>query len=72
MAFTWQNMATAIVLTFFCVIPFTTGLYFHIGETERKCFIEEIPDDLRQSFVSLGDASPVAEESPRQKNLKFG
>jgi len=22
-----------------------TGLYFHIGETERKCFIEEIPDD---------------------------
>ena len=45
MAFTWQNMATAIVLTFFCIIPFTTGLYFHIGETERKCFIEEIPDE---------------------------
>ena len=45
MAFTWQNMATAIVLTVFCVIPFTTGLYFHIGETERKCFIEEIPDE---------------------------
>jgi len=21
------------------------ALYFHIGETERKCFIEEIPDD---------------------------
>lgn len=21
------------------------GLYFHIGETERKCFIEEVPDD---------------------------
>lgn len=21
------------------------GLYFHIGETERKCFIEEIPED---------------------------
>ena len=21
------------------------GLYFHIGETERKCFIEEIPDE---------------------------
>lgn len=20
-------------------------LYFHIGETERKCFIEEIPDE---------------------------
>lgn len=22
-----------------------TGLYFHIAETERKCFIEEIPDE---------------------------
>ncbi len=21
------------------------GLYFHIAETERKCFIEEIPDE---------------------------
>jgi hypothetical protein len=28
-------------------ISFTTvsGLYFHIGETEKKCFIEEIPDE---------------------------
>lgn len=21
------------------------ALYFHIGETEKKCFIEEIPDE---------------------------
>ena len=21
------------------------GLYFHMGETEKKCFIEEIPDE---------------------------
>jgi len=27
------------------VIECTNGLYFHIGETERKCFIEEIPDE---------------------------
>ncbi|XP_049862960.1 transmembrane emp24 domain-containing protein eca [Schistocerca gregaria] len=27
----------------FCEVTF--GLYFHIGETERKCFIEEIPDE---------------------------
>ena len=27
------------------VIPSTRGLYFHIGETEKKCFIEEIPDE---------------------------
>lgn len=27
-------------------LPYVThGLYFHIGETERKCFIEEIPLD---------------------------
>ena len=27
------------------LIPSTRGLYFHIGETEKKCFIEEIPDE---------------------------
>ena len=45
MAFTWQNMATAIILTVILVLPITSGLYFHIAETERKCFIEEIPDE---------------------------
>ncbi|KAL6262502.1 hypothetical protein P5V15_005301 [Pogonomyrmex californicus] len=34
-----------IFFTFLCILNFGTGLYFHIGETERKCFIEEIPDD---------------------------
>ena len=24
---------------------FARGLYFHMGETEKKCFIEEIPDE---------------------------
>ncbi|CAD7093353.1 unnamed protein product [Hermetia illucens] len=27
------------------LIETSYGLYFHIGETERKCFIEEIPDE---------------------------
>lgn len=27
------------------LINVTDALYFHIGETERKCFIEEIPDE---------------------------
>lgn len=27
---------------FYC---FVSSLYFHIGETEKKCFIEEIPDE---------------------------
>ncbi|CAC5379971.1 unnamed protein product [Mytilus coruscus] len=30
---------------FFLVISLTNALYFHIGETEKKCFIEEIPDE---------------------------
>ncbi|XP_056633506.1 transmembrane emp24 domain-containing protein eca [Diorhabda carinulata] len=32
-------------LTFFILIQISSALYFHIGETERKCFIEEIPDE---------------------------
>ena len=30
---------------FIVIFPLTSGLYFHIGETERKCFIEELPDE---------------------------
>ena len=34
------------LFTFIILLPvFSSGLYFHIGETERKCFIEEIPDE---------------------------
>lgn len=31
-----------LVVSGFSVV---SGLYFHIGETEKKCFIEEIPDE---------------------------
>ena len=41
----WQNIATACIVTFLVAIPLSNGLYFHIAETERKCFIEEIPDE---------------------------
>lgn len=37
-------MAAPLLLLLAC-LQLTSGLYFHIGETERKCFIEEIPDD---------------------------
>ena len=30
---------------FLSLLPIAFPLYFHIGETERKCFIEEIPDE---------------------------
>ncbi|XP_014668364.1 PREDICTED: transmembrane emp24 domain-containing protein eca-like [Priapulus caudatus] len=44
------NMNTAtnrvLCLVFFSMtISLGSGLYFHIGETERKCFIEEIPEE---------------------------
>lgn len=31
-----------ILMSILCL---SSGLYFHIGETEKKCFIEDIPDD---------------------------
>ncbi|XP_059963683.1 transmembrane emp24 domain-containing protein 4 [Mesoplodon densirostris] len=34
----------ALLLIALCA-PGTRGLYFHIGETEKRCFIEEIPDE---------------------------
>ena len=34
-----------VIGLFFGLFGLSSGLYFHIGETERKCFIEEIPDE---------------------------
>jgi len=34
-----------LVIGLLALLPLSSGLYFHIGETERKCFIEEIPDE---------------------------
>lgn len=33
------------LLVFCFAINLSSALYFHISETERKCFIEEIPDE---------------------------
>lgn len=33
------------IVTLLCILHASSGLYFHIAETERKCFIEEIPDE---------------------------
>lgn len=34
----------ALLLALIAVYP-SMGLYFHIRETEEKCFIEEVPDE---------------------------
>ncbi|XP_052226781.1 transmembrane emp24 domain-containing protein eca-like isoform X2 [Dreissena polymorpha] len=33
------------ILIFISTLSVVSALYFHIGETEKKCFIEEIPDE---------------------------
>lgn len=47
--FTQRNMAASYwvksLLAIFLTVHFANGLYFHMGETEKKCFIEEIPDE---------------------------
>jgi hypothetical protein len=35
------------------LLPFTNGLYFHMREGEKRCFIEEVPEDT----VVLGMSS---------------
>jgi len=34
-----------LIFSLFQLITISQSLFFHISETERKCFIEEIPDD---------------------------
>lgn len=36
--------AAGVILLLTWIYP-SDALYFHIGETEKKCFIEEIPDE---------------------------
>lgn len=36
--------AAGVIFTLAWIYP-SHALYFHIGETEKKCFIEEIPDE---------------------------
>lgn len=51
LADTWQilDMASlgvcSVVLLFLSIFSTAFGLYFHISESEKKCFIEDIPDD---------------------------
>ncbi|KAG8188579.1 hypothetical protein JTE90_007185 [Oedothorax gibbosus] len=38
-------MLRSIFCIFLSYLSLSSALYFHIAETERKCFIEEIPDE---------------------------
>lgn len=39
------NMNLIYLVCFILFIHSTSALYFHIGEREKKCFIEELPED---------------------------
>ena len=41
----FEKMKSLGVLLLYSLVTLSAGLYFHIGETEKKCFIEEIPDE---------------------------
>lgn len=43
----------SLLLFVFITIELSSALYFHIGETERKCFIEEIPDETTVIGITL-------------------
>lgn len=42
-----------IALNFVLTYSRTDGLYFHLSEGERKCFIEEVPSETQVTGNSL-------------------
>lgn len=58
--------AAGVVLILAWIHP-SYALYFHIGETEKKCFIEEIPDETMVIGKSLlwGRQLDVASQQKR-------
>ena len=38
-------MRFCILIIFLCFVHISCAIYFHIGEKEKKCFIEELPED---------------------------
>jgi hypothetical protein len=47
--FSMLKLLSILTICILILLPICSGLYFHIGETERKCFIEEIPDEITVS-----------------------
>ncbi|XP_073343621.1 transmembrane emp24 domain-containing protein 9-like [Pagrus major] len=47
---------------------FVSSLYFHIGDTERKCFIQEIPDD---TMIIGNFQTHLDKDLPANQNLRM-
>ena len=46
------KLLTVVLLNF--SFTFVSSLYFHMGDTERKCFMEKIPDET----MLMGEFNP--------------
>ena len=44
-------MKLCLIILFSFIIHDSFGVYFHIGEKEKKCFIEELPEDTMLTAV---------------------
>lgn len=40
-----MQMYLIVSLVIVHLVTLSSALYFHIGETEKKCFLEDIPDE---------------------------
>ncbi len=48
--------SAAVIVALLCAVQSVAGLYFHITEGVRKCFIEEVPEEtLVQAAYSFPD-----------------
>ena len=47
--------AVVVLATALAALPRASGLYFHIQESETKCFIEEVPDETMIVGQSCAD-----------------
>ena len=59
-----QMLGNMLLFFVFVALPVAQGLYFHIAETERKCFIEEIPDET-MVIGKLAQKSEIMNETAR-------
>lgn len=59
--------SASLVLLLISLVGLSHGLYFHIAETERKCFIEEIPDET----TVIGKHSNCCDSSHNPHRLLF-
>ncbi len=51
------KMKSYILLVVSIYLSKCSALYFHMGETEKKCFLEEIPDETMVTGKRLGPSS---------------